>query len=143
MIQRFVATPRGGELESATTLHREVDFLLAWPPDQDNDDGNYVQGVIDCLYQDAKGDWHVADFKTNDVSAAEVSREAKKYELQLYVYAMAAERTLGKPPQELVLHFLRPGTEHIFPWNDSTRRKAVEMVTRAIDQSVETLTSDL
>jgi hypothetical protein len=136
MIQRFVASPRGSELASATTLYREVDFLLAWPPDQNNDDGNYVQGVIDCLYQDSKGVWHVADFKTNDAPAAEVPRVAKQYELQLYVYAMAAERTLGKPPQELVLHFLRPGAEHVFPWNDAARQKATRMLNQAIADSL-------
>ena len=48
--------------------------------------------------------------------------------MQMYVYALAAERALGEPPAELVLHFLRPGVEHVFPWNDAARTRAIEMV---------------
>ena len=43
--------------------------------------------------------------------------------MQLYVYAMAAEQALGTPPTELVLQLLRPGIEHMFPWNDTARRR--------------------
>ena len=59
-------------------------------------------------------------------------RVAEQYEMQMYVYAMAAERALGQPPAELVLHFLRPGIEHVFPWNDAARQRAIEMVNEAI-----------
>jgi ATP-dependent helicase/nuclease subunit A len=136
MIVRFASSARGGRLASAKMLHREVDFLLAWPLDQENPNGNYVQGAIDCLYEDGTGDWRLLDFKTNDVSAAEVARAAQRYELQLYVYAMAAERALGKPPRELVLHFLRPRTEHLFAWNDTSRQKAIQMLNKAIADSL-------
>ncbi len=93
MIERFIASARGQQLAAATELHREVDFLLAWPPDEPNPDGRYVQGVIDCLFQDATGNWRILDFKTNDVTAGDVPRIAQRYELQLQVYAIAAERT--------------------------------------------------
>ena len=36
---------------------------------------------------------------------------------------MAAERALGQSPTELVLHFLRPGVEHVIPWNDAARTR--------------------
>lgn len=134
MVDRFAASARGRQLAGAAVLHREVDFLLAWPPDQANGDGRYIQGVIDCLFQDTAGQWRLADFKTNDVAASEVQREAQQYELQLYVYAMAAERALGKSPVELVLHFLRPGIEHVFPWNDAARQQAIDMLNQAIAQ---------
>jgi hypothetical protein len=51
--------------------------------------------------------------------------------MQLYVYAMAAERALGQSPTELVLYFLRPGVEHVFAWNDEVRREAVQTVSEA------------
>ena len=41
---------------------------------------------------------------------------------------MAVERTLGQSPTELVLHFLRPGIEHIIPWNDAARERAIANV---------------
>jgi ATP-dependent helicase/nuclease subunit A len=133
MIERFVASPRGRELASAKAIHREIDFLLAWPPDAPNPDGQYIQGVIDCLYQDAAGDWHILDFKTNDVSAERIAEEAERYELQLQVYAIAVERALRKSPKELVLRFLTPGVEYTIFWNDAARNSAISQLTEAID----------
>jgi ATP-dependent exoDNAse (exonuclease V) beta subunit len=132
MIERFVASPRGCELATAKAIHREIDFLLAWPPDAPNPNGQYIQGVIDCLYQDAAGNWHILDFKTNDVSAKGASKAAQPYELQLQVYAIAIERALRQSPAKLVLHFLRPGVEHIIPWNDAARARAIKLVSDAI-----------
>ena len=84
MIERFVASPRWPRNSpTATAVHREVEFLLAWPPGETNGDGRYLQGFIDCLYQDAAGDWHLVDYKTNDVTAADVARVAQQYEMQL------------------------------------------------------------
>ncbi len=126
MLERFAASPRAKRLALSRAIHREVEFLLAWPP------GNYLHGYIDCLYQDAEGRWRLVDFKTTKATAAEVARLARQYEMQMYVYALAAERALGEPPAELALYFLRPGAEHIFPWNDAARRRAEELVNQAI-----------
>jgi ATP-dependent exoDNAse (exonuclease V) beta subunit len=139
MIERFVASPRGRELAQAAAMHREIEFLLAWPPGAPNTGGRYLQGYIDCLFQDATGAWHLADYKTNNVTAANIEHEAQRYEMQLYVYAMAAERALGDSPEKLVLHFLRPGVDHVFPWNDVARKRAIELVDEALSQY---LTSD-
>jgi RecB family exonuclease len=107
----------------------------------------YLRGFIDCLDQDNDGRWHLTDYKTDNITPADVARHAERYAMQLYVYAMAAERALGESPTELVLYFLRPGIEHVFPWNDAARSKAIEMVNAAIASAQETdprsLTSDL
>jgi ATP-dependent helicase/nuclease subunit A len=136
MIARFVASPPGRRLAESAAMHREVEFLLAWPPGETTGDGAHIRGYIDCLYQDADGNWRLADYKTDDVAPADVPRIAKRYEMQLYVYAMAAERALGQPPVELALHFLRPGTQHVFPWNVAARRRAIEMVNQAIEECI-------
>ena len=65
-------------------MHAELEFLLAWPPESSLADGSgngenkqqpinlrgslFIQGFIDCLYQDAAGDWRLLDYKTNLVS---------------------------------------------------------------------------
>jgi ATP-dependent helicase/nuclease subunit A len=126
MLERFSASPRARQMAQAAAVDREVEFLLAWPPNC------YLHGYIDCLYQDAEGRWHLVDYKTNKVSAADVAQVAPQYELQMYVYALAAERAFGEPPAELALHFLRPGIEHAFTWNDATRRRAIELVNQAL-----------
>jgi len=132
MIERFAASPRARKLAQAAAVQREVEFMLTWPPGETNGDARYFYGLIDCLYQDAEGRWHLVDYKTNHVAPADVPGVACQYEMQLYVYAMAAERSLGQPPVELALHFLRADTEHIFPWNDATRRRAIHLVNQAI-----------
>jgi ATP-dependent helicase/nuclease subunit A len=132
MVERFVDSPRWAQLTRATTVHREIEFLLAWPPDRDSDDGRYLQGYIDCLYQDADGRWHLLDYKTNDIPAAGCPDAATRYEMQMVVYALAAEHALGQPAAELTLHFLRPGVEHAFIWNDAARRRGIELVNDAI-----------
>jgi hypothetical protein len=131
MIARFTASARGRELAAAKSVHREIEFLLPWPPG-DTTSERYIRGYIDCLYEDKAGAWRIVDYKTNDVRAANVEGETKKYELQLYVYAMAAEQALGKSPKELVLELLRPGIEHKIAWNDIARQQAITVVNEAI-----------
>ena len=58
--------------------------------------------------------------------------QAAPYEMQMLVYALAAETNLKCPPTELTLCFLRPGLEFHFPWNPAARDRAVEMVNRAL-----------
>ncbi len=75
LIERFTASPRGKQLAIATAIHREIEFLLAWPPGEQTRRGQYIQGYIDCLYQDATGSWHIVDYKTNDVTAGQVAQD--------------------------------------------------------------------
>jgi ATP-dependent helicase/nuclease subunit A len=136
MIERFRATERWSSIATAGAVHRELEFLLAWPPDGTTGDGRYLQGFFDCVYQDASGGWHLVDYKTNNVTAGTVAREAEKYKMQMLLYALALERALGQPPVEIVLHFLGPGVEHTFEWNDEARRRAIQMVDAAMREPV-------
>ena len=103
LVERFLRSRRRRRRAAAAALHREVEFLLAWPPGGTGD-GRVIQGFIDCLYQDAAGRWHIVDYKTNRVTAASVPQAAQAYELQMYLYALAVEETLGTSPSSLVLH---------------------------------------
>jgi ATP-dependent helicase/nuclease subunit A len=126
MIERFVASPRAAALASAAQVHREVEFLLAWPP-------CYLQGFMDCLYCDAEGEWRLIDYKTNqNVTPKTIAAKAADYKLQMYVYALAMERILKRTPAELVLCFLRPGLEYQFEWNDEARESAAEILRQAL-----------
>jgi ATP-dependent helicase/nuclease subunit A len=159
MLVRFAASPRAKQLAQAGVIHQELEFLLAWPTGEiqgvagvesakggrapsgatggsatrEPQPPSYLHGYIDCLYQDPEGGWHVLDYKTTKAIAADVPRLAKQYEMQMYVYALAAERALGRPPAELALHFLRPGVEHVFLWDGAARKRAKILVQNAID----------
>jgi ATP-dependent exoDNAse (exonuclease V) beta subunit len=141
MLSAFLRSPRALELAKSHSVHRELEFLLSWPPRSSKDaaadgkDANqvlYLHGFIDCLYQDAAGKWHLLDYKTNRVAADKVAAAAGLYEMQLGLYALAVEQILGQPPAELAVHFLRPSAEHRFAWDDAMRRRTVDQVNQAM-----------
>ncbi|WP_442481770.1 UvrD-helicase domain-containing protein [Aeoliella sp. SH292] len=139
LVEAFAASERAESLRAASEVHHEVEFTLTWPLATSEGNPRYLQGYLDCLYRDADG-WRVVDYKTNQVSAAGVPELAKKYELQMLVYGLAVEQTWGTAPKELVLHFLRPGVEYVFAWDDAMRQRAIELVSTALQQ-IETQTT--
>jgi CRISPR/Cas system-associated exonuclease Cas4 (RecB family) len=68
-----------------------------------------IRGQIDLWFEEGR-ELVVADYKTDDVSAAEAQHRARDYELQLRLYALALERVAGRAPGRAWLHFLRPNT---------------------------------
>ena len=132
LVASFLPSARAATLASAQYSLPEAEFLLAWPPEGDESPKKLISGYIDRLYQDRQGDWHVIDFKTNQVTIETLPSVAAKYELQMLVYAMAAEQSLGAAPKSLVLHFLRGGLEHAVEWNAEARDRARQLVTAAI-----------
>ena len=100
LISRFLASPRAAAIAAAEKAYRELEFLLAWPPageqtgsgaDVPEPPARYLQGFIDCLYCDAEGQWRLVDYKTNRVTADTLPAVAGNYEMQMLVYALAAE----------------------------------------------------
>jgi len=132
MIERFAASPRAAQLAAAKETFRELEFLLAWPPGAGQQEGRYLQGFIDCLYRNPDGGWRLIDYKTNQVTAETLAAKAAPYQMQMLVYALAAETILKSPPAELALCFLRPGLEHHFDWNAAARQRVVELVEQAL-----------
>ncbi len=136
LVENFLRSDRAASLTNAKQIHREVEFLLPWAPGQQPFEGRTIQGVIDCLYQDATGDWHVLDYKSNQVDAAGVPEVAQHYAMQMFVYATACEQALGVRPVESVLHFLRPGSEFAFQWNDAELAEMAAQIDQAIQSQL-------
>jgi ATP-dependent helicase/nuclease subunit A len=132
LVERFIASGRAAEIVTAKCVLQEVEFLLPWP---ENGSPRYLHGYIDCLYQDTHGDWHLIDYKSNQVAAEDVTALAKQYEMQMFVYAGACERSLGKWPSEIAVCFLRPGVEYQFAWNE----KQAKELSRQLDCAIETV----
>ncbi len=132
IVERFAGSPRAAALATAKEVYHELEFMLAWPPDDPKPDGRFLQGFIDCLYRGADGGWRLIDFKTNRATAETLAEKAAAYEMQMLVYGLAAETILKTPPVELALCFLRPGLEYHFPWDAAARRRAIELVNQAL-----------
>jgi ATP-dependent helicase/nuclease subunit A len=134
IIDRFARTTRAGELRKAGEIYRELEFRLAWPPDTDaaQTASPLFQGFIDCLFRDNHGRWHILDYKTHDIPADRVEAEARRYKLQLGLYALASEKVLNQSPATLTLHFLRPGVDASWEWNANMRQHTIERVTELL-----------
>ncbi|MGC3970749.1 MAG: 3'-5' exonuclease [Pirellulales bacterium] len=137
LAEAFLRSRRAASVAQARQVHRELEFLLAWPLDRPGDGGIYLQGFLDLVYEDAAGRWCVVDYKTHQTTRANVAVSAEPYKLQLAVYALAVEKILGRAPDELVLAFLRTGDEYVMPWNDGARKKAIAAVNQGLKATVE------
>jgi ATP-dependent helicase/nuclease subunit A len=134
---RFRDSSRFASLQSARQCRTEVEFLLAWPPgypaeETTRETAIWFRGFIDCLYQDAGGKWHILDYKTNRIGAADVTSVARAYELQMLLYALAVEQSVGEPPASLILSFLEPGIEHEIVYSADVKAAAAQRIDAAL-----------
>jgi len=135
MIERFLESLRAEDMAAAQQMYRELEFILAWPPGTDTPDAPYLRGYIDCLYQDANGNWRLVDYKTGHASEETLTQAAAAYEMQMLAYGLAAEEILGQPPDALVLCFLRPGLEYHISWHDRARQRIIKMIDDALSHA--------
>ncbi|MCI3919687.1 helicase-exonuclease AddAB subunit AddA [Paenibacillus sp. TRM 82003] len=64
-----------------------------------------VQGVIDCLFEDADGRMIIVDYKTDTLYEGRLEALTEQYRLQLAVYSRAVELSLGRRVDEKYLYF--------------------------------------
>jgi RecB family exonuclease len=90
--------PLFGELRKARQVKREIDFVL-------NERRGLIHGKIDMLFEDAQGAWHILDYKT--AAGDEAAARRSGYDLQLEIYALAAERLLKLPVRSAIIYYLK------------------------------------
>lgn len=132
LVRQFLQTDRCRLLATARQVHRELEFAMPWPLDAAEPTA-LLQGYIDCLYQDASGHWRLLDYKTNRVTAEAVQSAAAPYQLQMAVYALAIEQSMGLRPASLEVYFMRPGVGVEFPWDDAAVSAAASKINTAIE----------
>jgi RecB family exonuclease len=64
---------------------------------------------MDLLFRDGAGEWEVVDYKTASPPAAGDEAVRGGYALQLGLYALAAARWLGTPPDRWAVYYLGEG----------------------------------
>jgi len=113
IMSAFARHDLAGALASARHVRRELDFVLDCPPAT-------IRGQIDLIYQDPAGAWHIVDYKSDNVQAgSRLTEHARRYELQLLLYAHAAGRHLGGRVADATLYFLRPASTCGIPVDDA------------------------
>ena len=103
MLLRFAATDLAKAVFTTREFHNELSITMALGDD-------FFTGTVDRIYKSASGDWEVIDYKTNHITAEEVERVGKKYEMQIKGYALLMSRAFpGQAHYTVRLYFLNPG----------------------------------
>lgn len=133
MLARLMSSPLLAELATAKNVYREVEFAIRWP-DASGAQTAIIRGVIDLLYEDPTGGWHILDYKTNDFPARAADDQIlAPYELQLGIYAQAVTEWFGVVPCELSLVALRPLVRRItLPWSSDRWNKLATRIDACI-----------
>jgi ATP-dependent helicase/nuclease subunit A len=105
LLKRFQQSMVFDWIESARhdqrPLFTELPFIL-------RTEKRVIHGVIDVLFQQADGTWIIVDYKTSNVANKDFEGHARRYHLQVGVYAMAVQQQLGHHiiPQTHI-HYIR------------------------------------
>jgi ATP-dependent helicase/nuclease subunit A len=102
LFERFLSSEPYKRLQGATVLGREVPFVMPLG------EGQMMEGVIDLIYRLDGRIW-IADYKTDDVAAADVQARVDHYRSQADSYSRAVASSLGLPSLSFQFIFLRPG----------------------------------
>ena len=120
---RFASSKLIRDIMNAKSVYREFRFNVKLPAEQFTMDKTLkelyrgesvlVQGVIDCLYEDNDGEWHLVDYKTDRLTKEELSdkelarrKMCQKHSAQLAYYAEAVELMFGKYPKTIEVYSL-------------------------------------
>ncbi|MFA7254515.1 MAG: UvrD-helicase domain-containing protein [Candidatus Omnitrophota bacterium] len=98
IIREFMGQPVFQQLKKAKQIKREIDFVL-------NERRGLIHGKIDILFEDEKGQWHILDYKT--AAGDEAAARKSAYDLQLEIYALAADRILKLPVRSAIIYYLK------------------------------------
>jgi ATP-dependent helicase/nuclease subunit A len=98
----FLSSEPYKRLQRATVLGREVPFVMPLG------EGQIMEGVIDLIYRLDDRIW-IADYKTDDVAAADAQTRADRYRSQADSYSRAVASSLGLSSLSFQFVFLRPG----------------------------------
>ena len=82
-------------------VYTELPFML-------RTEARVIHGVMDVLLRRSDDEWVIIDYKTSRVAEGAFAEHAKRFRLQLGIYAAAAKEQLGlsEPPLALI-HYLR------------------------------------
>ncbi|MFW5708588.1 MAG: PD-(D/E)XK nuclease family protein [Chloroflexota bacterium] len=101
LLSNFAQSPLYHQISEAEAVYRELPFIY-------ERDGFVIHGVIDLLCRLSDGRWVLLDYKTSNFPntlSAEI--HARRYHLQIGVYADAVTRQLNGIVPETYIHYIR------------------------------------
>jgi ATP-dependent helicase/nuclease subunit A len=130
LVKTFSRMDAACKIRNAAEVYTEVPFLLKL-------EGFHLGGTIDTLYRSRSGRLTVIDYKTDNVTEAEVPAkvEEEKYGFQLSAYALAAQKLFNEPI-DTALVFLDPGITHLFETDPVKTETEILAMIREIQASI-------
>jgi hypothetical protein len=157
LFAQFAASETRQQLATAHTIYREMEFLLDWStpekrgkrPKKNSADllltegaavplfpaGSLpcVRGVIDCLWQDPKGGWHLLAFTADRVLPTEQATYWQNRKPGLVLSAWAVQRQLGTWPKSVALYFFNNASVVRWSGRQLQHRKILATVAAALN----------
>lgn len=95
------------QLTHAARIYREIPFVY-------RAEQRIIHGVLDVLFQSPDGTWNVLDYKTSYVEdygthPDALDQHARRYHLQVGVYAAAVQEQLDGIVPDVYIHYIRYG----------------------------------
>ncbi len=128
ILERFLRSELFKRLTQAKKFERELPFVL-------NERHGLIQGVIDVLFQDEQGDWHILDYKTAEGDEDKVKKRG--YVTQIEMYAVACRRLLGKTPKTGILYFLKNQWQYITNFDPAALTGSEEKIRKIQEEILE------
>ena len=101
MLASFRASDFGRRILGSPEAYAELPFFVPVGP-------GVLSGKIDLLYRD-DGQWKIVDYKTDDITPADLPARCERYRPQLQAYSLATGKLLNCDPPEACLYFTRLG----------------------------------
>jgi ATP-dependent helicase/nuclease subunit A len=105
-LDKFKTSEIYKEIGLAPEIYRELPFIF-------RTDKRILHGVLDVLFQREDGSWVIVDYKTSHVpdywtgGKAAIVEHARRYHLQVGVYAAAVRQMLGDVALDVYIHYIR------------------------------------
>ena len=90
-----------------------------------------LHGVIDLLYEDRRGRWHLIDWKSEHVPRDQIQAHAERHTLQVAIYAQAARTILGQMPEAAVC-FLSMGAR-VWDYTETNLMEVLHQVLAGVE----------
>lgn len=137
LLYNFKRSPLCRELQESPEVYRELPFIY-------EREQHIVHGVIDVLFRRKDGSWALVDYKTSIVgrpsetrvvSVAALQQHARRYHLQVGVYAEAARAHLNGTAPDAKIHYIRYRTVDIpaAEWGAALARGLGETVATVVE----------
>jgi ATP-dependent helicase/nuclease subunit A len=141
-LEWFVTTNTFAPLGRAEVCHRELAFLLPWPGKKIPAGLTHrpaVRGVIDCLWQDVRGGWHLVALRRR-ASPTRVDEFAKflgTIPLSLTFWVHAVRQLFGAWPQEVTVCYLEEqGSVASNNVSELRKAKVLDLFRKALEATI-------